>query len=67
MRNVKNLVFYFPPQSKELRKILRTTVHIPSETYALFPPLGGIIDHLGVAAAKVTLVYRLEVRDERSL
>lgn len=48
-------------QSKELRKILRTTVHVPSETYALFPPLGGIIDHLGVAAAKVTLAYRLEV------
>ncbi len=37
-------------------------MHLSSETYALFPPLGGIIDHLGVAAAKVTLAYRLEVR-----
>lgn len=49
-------------QSKEVRKILRMTVHVPSESYALFPPVGGIIDHLGVAAAKVTLAYRLEVR-----
>lgn len=37
-------------------------MHVSSETYhSLFPPLGGIIDHLGVAAAKVTLAYRLEV------
>lgn len=48
-------------QSKEVRKILQTAVHVPSEGYALFPPVGGIIDHLGVAAAKVTLAYRLEV------
>ncbi|CAB1114266.1 unnamed protein product [Ectocarpus sp. CCAP 1310/34] len=54
-------------KSKELRKILRTTVHVPSETYALFPPLGGIIDHLGVAAAKVTLAYRLEGKVDWSL
>lgn len=52
-------------QSKEVRKILRMTVHVPSESYALFPPLGGIIDHLGVAAAKVTLAYRLEVRNKQ--
>lgn len=49
-------------QSKEVRKILRTAVHVPSELYALLPPVGGIIDHLGVAAAKVTLAYGLEVR-----
>lgn len=41
--------------------MLRTTVHVPSETHALFPPVGRIIDHLGVAAAKVTLAYRLQV------
>ncbi|CAM9125376.1 unnamed protein product, partial [Hapterophycus canaliculatus] len=55
-------------KSKELRKILRTTVHFSSETYhSLFPPLGGIIDHLGVAAAKVTLAYRLEGKVDWSL
>ncbi|CAN0412231.1 unnamed protein product [Pylaiella littoralis] len=54
-------------KSKELRKILRTSVHVTSETYALFPPLGGIIDHLGVAAAKVTLAYRLEGNVDWSL
>lgn len=48
-------------QSKEVRRICRTSVHMPSETYALLPAVGGIIDHLGVAAAKVTLAYRLEV------
>lgn len=38
------------------------TENASSEAYALFPPIRGIIDHVGVAAAKVTLVYRLEVR-----
>lgn len=47
-------------QFKEVRKVLRTTVHVPSESYALFPPVGGVIDHLGVAAVKVTLAYGLE-------
>lgn len=50
-------------QSKEVRRIVRMTENASSEAYALFPPIRGIIDHVGIAAAKVTLVYRLEVRN----